>query len=71
MTAKRAKLRNELQSLIAQLHPHARELREANAEMVAVRDHDVAELLELVAERRQLGNEVGGRQLRVRRHASK
>src|SRR5688572_6300796 len=70
MAAKGPELRDELQAIGPELHPHARELREPHAEMIAVRNDDVAELLEIGAERRQLGDEVRSRQLRVRRHAS-
>ena len=71
MPPQRAELGNELQPLVAQLHTHARELRQPDAEVVAMRNHDVAELLEIGAERRQLGEEIRSRQLRVRRHRSK
>lgn len=51
MPPQRTELGNELQPLVAQLHPHARELRQPDAEVVAMRNHDVAELLEIGAER--------------------
>jgi hypothetical protein len=71
MPAKWPELRDELQPVGPQLHPHAGELRKPHAEMVAVRNDDVAELLEIIAKRGQLGNEIRSRQLRVRRHTSK
>lgn len=70
MASKGPELRDELQAIGPELHPHARELREPYAEMIAVRNDDVAELLEIGAERRQLGDEIRSRQLRVRRHSS-
>ncbi len=70
MPAEGPELRDELQAIGPELHPHARELREPHAEMIPVRDDDVAELLEMGAERRQLGDEIRSRQLRVRRHSS-
>src|SRR5687767_7234171 len=71
VTTQRAELRNELHAILPQFDAHARELRKSNAQMVAVRNNDVAELLEVGAKRGQLGDEGGSRQLPVRRHASK
>lgn len=70
MPPKRPELRDELQTILAQFDTHARELREPHAQMVAVRDDDVAKLLEVGAERSQLGDEIRSRQLCVRRHSS-
>ena len=71
MTTQGAELWDELQPLRAQLHTHARELRESDAQVIAMWNDDVAELLEVGAKRGQLGDELRSRQLRVRRHASK
>jgi hypothetical protein len=71
MAAQWPELRDELEPIGAQLHSHARELRKPYAEVVAVRNDDVAEILEIVAKRGQLGDEIRSRQLRGRRHASK
>jgi hypothetical protein len=64
-------LRNKLHPIIPELDAHTRELRKANAQVIAVRNYDIAELLEVGAKRGQLGDQGGSRQLPLRRHASK
>jgi hypothetical protein len=64
-------LRNELERAIAQSHAHARKLGQSNAEMIAVRHHNVAKRFEIGAKGGQLGKKGRGRQLAIRRHVSK
>src|SRR5919106_6576784 len=68
LATQRTELWDELERAIAEPHPHARELRKPNAEVVPMRHHDVAKLLEVRAECGQLGDKRGGRGLGVRRH---
>jgi Raf kinase inhibitor-like YbhB/YbcL family protein len=70
LATQRAKLRDELERTIAHSHAHASELREANAEVVAMWHHDVAELLEVGAKCGQLREQGGSGKLVVTRHDS-
>lgn len=71
LPSQRTELGNELEIAVSQPDADAGELRQPNAQVVAVWDDDVAELLEVGAERRQLGHQQRVGELTVRRHGSK
>ena len=55
--AERTELRRELEAASVMADPHARDEGKANADVVAVRHHDVIQLLELGAQRYECGIE--------------
>ena len=71
LAAERPELRKDVEPAVMKSNSDAGELRETNAEVIPVRDDDVAQLLEIGAKRVQLGRQRGSGELSVRRHASK